>query len=363
MGEYTQEYMEENFAIGGVADHGVSWWGRIGADGKPIGKFFDAGIPESVIRDMIGWDPVQVPEMWRDPATGDLVEHPKRKIVLRSDTFGFIGANGGASNLFPYWDWFINGPKTLLDTSELYVGFVGLFHDGAQAAVQIDMTKILDPYTGMEFKPFIFFHSSLDGSSAPECGVGSQLMVCDNTTRIARAQAKKSGLLYRLKQTANARPDWNEARDTLGIMHTMADDIMAELHALADVTVTPKQWAEFLDAHVPVTELGPDPSRGAKQARTIADNKRSELSRLYVADERAATWSGTALGVSQAVTTWAQHFATVKNQPRLARHKLSTYSGATADVQRQAMTLLSHVIDRPIPGFTAPLPERVPVAA
>ena len=40
------------------------------------------------------------------------------------------------------------------------------------------------------------------------------------------------------------------ARDALAMVHTLADDFAAEVAALCATTITPTQWAAFLDAHV-----------------------------------------------------------------------------------------------------------------
>jgi hypothetical protein len=43
-----------------------------------------------------------------------------------------------------------------------------------------------------------------------------------------------------------------EAREALAMIHTLADDFTAEVQTLARMTVTDRQWEQFVDAHIPV---------------------------------------------------------------------------------------------------------------
>src|SRR3954469_21495079 len=126
-----------HMAIGNVADRGPAWWAEQFEE-----LHFDGSIPLTVAQRLIGWEPVQVPMSYVHPITGESELYAATDgpmVVLRSDTLAPMGYNGGKSNLFSYWDWFVNGPQRLLDAPELNLGFVGTFNGGAQAAVQIEL--------------------------------------------------------------------------------------------------------------------------------------------------------------------------------------------------------------------------------
>lgn len=339
MGTETKTARQNNMAIGNVADRGRAWW----AD--DFEKYhFDGSIPTEVAREIIGWKPVQVPMTFVHPITGSVETYGDKKIVLRDDTLAPIGNNDGSTNLFDYWDWFINGPMRLLDTPELNLGFVGLFKGGSQAAVQIELSKtIVDDKTGIGYRPFLYAASSMDGSLAAQMGKAYTRIVCENTFSMAVGEAAKSGLFYKLRMTVNRKMDDNAARDALQIVHGMTDDITKELHAMCETTVTPKQWAAFLDAYAAVPE--PDAkSKSGGRAFTTATKKRDELEHLWSFDNRVSPWAGTAFGVSQAVTTWTQNMSVVRNSTRVERNKLNMIQGKATSTETEALETLNKIL-------------------
>ena len=76
----------------------------------------------------------------------------------------------------------------------------------------------------------------------------------------------------------------------------------------------------------------------------MAEHKRDTLRRLYRTDLRVSPWSGTALGVLQAVNTAEHHEWTVRGMSRAERNALRTVQGDFANVDRQAMDRLTAVL-------------------
>lgn len=355
MSEYTQEERLANFRVGfaSVENRGPSWWGKV--DGV---SHFDGPVPQYAIDELIGFDPIQVPMSFVHPISGTtetvninmtgMDRDSKRSpmVVLRSDTMAPLGFNGGGSKLFGYRQWFIDGPAVILDESKnaLQVGFVGLFKGGASAALQLELADTLtDDKTGVAFRPFLYAATSLDGSLLSQYGRGYTRIVCDNTSRAAQGEAKRSGLWYGLRQTSNARMDVSAARQGLQIFDGMPDEVTAELHRMCDTEVTSAQWAAFLDAWNPIPEKDATVKSGGR-AYTTAVKTREELDHLWAFDNRVAPWAGTAFGVSQAVTTWAQHFQVVRNVSRNERNKLNMIAGDDAKVEVKALALLEGIL-------------------
>lgn len=338
----TETNRSETMAIGNVADRGRAWWASQFEE-----LHFDGSIPLSVAERLIGWEPIQVPMTFTHPVSGEserFAAEDGPMVVLRGDTMAPMGYNGGASNLFSYWDWFVNGPKRLLDVPELNLGFVGTFKGGAQAAVQIELAKtIVDDKTSVAFRPFLYAASSIDGSIAPQYGKGYTRIVCENTFSMAQGEAANNGLFYKVRQTRNRVVDDNAARDALQIVHGMTDDISKELHAMCETTVTDRQWSAFLDLYVPMPEKDTKVKTGGR-AYTTADTTRQELTQLWNSDMRAAPWRNTAFGVSQAVTTWAQNINVVRNVSRVERNKLNMIQGKASKVESEAMEALGKVL-------------------
>jgi len=82
------------------------------------------------------------------------------------------------------------------------------------------------------------------------------------------------------------------------------------------------------------------PGRGRTLARTKADTLRG----LYATDPRVAPWAGTALGVLQAVNTYRQHLAPVRNMSRPERNALNAVQGTTGKADREAIDQLRRVL-------------------
>ena len=103
-----------------------------------------------------------------------------------------------------------------------------------------------------------------------------------------------------------------------------------------------QEWRSFLDRHVPLDDGKGHVLEG--RSRTLALRKRGELENLYRHDDRAAPWTGTALGVLQATNTWAHHYATKRGASRPERNLLQAVTGATSSSDRAMVSTLHAVL-------------------
>ena len=71
--------------------------------------------------------------------------------------------------------------------------------------------------------------------------------VCDNTRESALAE---KGQEYKVKHSKYSHAQLAPAREALAMVHTIADDFAEEVATLCSITVTPDQWARFLDLQV-----------------------------------------------------------------------------------------------------------------
>jgi hypothetical protein len=126
---------------------------------------------------------------------------------------------------------------------------------------------------------------------------------------------------------------------------TIADDFAAEVAQLCAIEVTPSQWSQFLDTHVPRVDPTGLPLEG--RSLTLADNKRDALQRLYAHDSRVAPWAGTAHGVLQAVNTFEHHEGTVRGASRADRNMLRAVTGDFGKVDRTTWASLKDVLVKP----------------
>ncbi len=357
MSEYSQAYMDKNFFTGYTAPEYGRGYGWNKDENSELA--FPHSVPLEAIDEKLGDEPIQVPMLYADPFTGEIKTygtvddngvHVGPKVVLNGKGRDVhpVGKNDGKSNLFSFRSWFLDNFSEILETNkdELGIGFFAWFRNGSSAAMQIDLNDtIKDDYTGVAFRSSIYGATSLDGSMRPQYGATNQIMVCDNTFRAGQSDAITSGLFYSLKQTANARFDAVAARSALAvdIVRASADAVAKELQEMARTPVSNAQWFSFLDSWAPLPDKDATKKSGGR-GYTLAATKRDELEHLYTFDNRVAPWAGTKFGVSQAVTTWSQHFQTVKRTSRLERNKLNMINGESSKVEAEALALLDDIL-------------------
>jgi hypothetical protein len=97
-----------------------------------------------------------------------------------------------------------------------------------------------------------------------------------------------------------------------------------------------------LDAYVPRHDASGLSLVG--KALTLADRKRSSLTRLYNLDPRVSPWAGTAHGVLQAINTFEHWEGTVRGATRQERNQLRAINGDFGKVDRAAMRVLEKVL-------------------
>jgi phage/plasmid-like protein (TIGR03299 family) len=136
----------------------------------------------------------------------------------------------------------------------------------------------------------------------------------------------ESGAAVKIKHSRHSKFKVAEVRDALGIVHQAADEFSAEVERLTRIEVPDRVWSVFLDEYTPI------PAQKGR-SRTIAENTRAELERLWNHDQRVAPWRGTAFGVHQATNTYLHHYATIRNVGRAERNMDNVLSTKLGDVE------------------------------
>jgi phage/plasmid-like protein (TIGR03299 family) len=232
-------------------------------------------------------------------------------------------------------EWLLDTVGSILD-DELAVGSAGLLRGGAVAWVSVEVPETITTPEGVDFRPNLLACTSHDGSLATTFQRVVTNVVCDNTMSAALTEA---GQRIRVRHSRHSRLRLAEARQALAVVHTIADEFAAQVAELTATTVTPRQWAAFLDAHAPL----PDPA-GSSRSRTLAEAKRDVLGRLWDHDSRVAPWRGTAWGVVQAVNTYVHHEQTVRGAERAERNMLRAVDGGVDVLDRRTLGTLQRVL-------------------
>lgn len=298
MSKYYNE-LSTNTAIGCCAERGKAWHWRKGDD-----NHFDGPVPMPRVRKMLGFQPLVIPHTY--PFNGE-IRTSDRVDIVHGDTGDLLGVFSDGYTPHPYEETLVDKTEQLLDDG-LCVESCGCLGGGKIAWCQVGLPQTVKvDGVGEAFRPSLLVASSLDGTIASTWKKCFTRVVCDNT--LGAGLAERTEQVVKVKHTSGSagKLDLLTARATLGIIFEMADDFTRAIQEMTSKTVTDRQWQQFLDAHV-----GERPTDKGR-SQTMYDNHRDKLVDLYKTDERVAPWSGTVWGVVQAVSTYEQHLATVKN--------------------------------------------------
>ncbi len=167
-------------------------------------------------------------------------------------------------------------------------------------------------------------------------------VVCDNTLSLAMGE---KGGAARVRHTRHSAAKLGDIREKLGILHAVRDNYVAEIEALADITVTDSHFDQIIETMVPFVDSKGKPmpvdKRGRKQA------KREKIVNLYREDPRCTPWAGSALGVLQAVNTFEHHVqgTTGKSGSDIAqRNMLRVVKGDRDRMDRDTVEIIRDVV-------------------
>ena len=331
MSKETMEWLNQNTLVGFTEKRGNAWHYRQNSQDAESNHYARAIPVEDVYRRLFSWDAVSaIP--WFEMPDGTLVQDETRQYIVRSDTREPLGIFGTGYQPHPYKDWLVKNVESILD-ADLSIGSAGLLKNGAVAWVQVEMEETVE-VAGVEFRPFLTAATSFDGSLASTYLTGAQVVVCDNTLSTALGAAES---VLKVKHSRNSVGKIGDVREALGIVHTAADDFIAQVEMLTAREVSDKQWAEFVTAYT--APSNPESKSGA----TIAERRAGELAYLWNADERVKPWAGTAYGVVQAVNTHAHHVAVVRGAGRAERNMERMVQGKWDALDRNTLALLERV--------------------
>ena len=300
------------------------------------GNHYPGAIPvEDVYRRLFDWFPIET-EITHTALTDSgvvSVIDENAKGIMRSDNFAILGKFTKGYQVHPYKEWLVENVESILST-KLAIGRAGLLQKGGVAFVQVEMKETIT-HSGIDFRPFLTASTSMNGKYATSYITGSTLSVCDNTLDAALRSADKK---FRLKHTKYSLNKVLEAREALEIAEVIGENFTAQLDILLDESVTDQRFEAFADAFA-----GKGLTEEDGRAKTLALNKRNDLSDLWYNDSRVTPWKNTAFGVVQAVNTFAQHVANVRGATRLERNMERVISGAVHTLDQSTLDLLATV--------------------
>jgi len=374
MGMETSEWYNNFCLIGHTNERGKAWHYQEAMQGDEPNHYPGAIPYDDVVRRLFDWKPQIVrtgnfipckkdeAEFWLpkldennepivNPDTGrelkmpvKVVQVPDMRAIVRSDNYLELGHPGKGYKIHDYEGWLLQLLSNVLgDTLDIWSAI--LLRNGAQACVQAALPETVhDSTTGMEFVPYIHAYTSLDSSLATTFAAQTLLIVCDNTMMAANRRAEDSGRQFRAKHTAGSleTSKISEVRQALSIIHQTAESSIDFFHELAAIKVTQKQVLEVVDIILP-----PAKDEDTDRIKRSRESKRDLIMSTYKSDPMANTWTGTALGVMQAINTYATHYATVKGASRTQRNADKIVRGEFARVDQKTLEALAGVLTMP----------------
>lgn len=320
MSQETLKHLNTNTLIGFTEQRGHAWHYRADEQGAESNHYAGAVPIEDVRRRLFHWHAVEakLSATWMTPDGVGFAEDPVRKAIVRPDTGAILGVFKDGYTIHQYDEWLLGAIASMLD-DELQIGSAGLLKGGGVAWVQVEVPETITTPEGVAFRPHLYGTTSCDGSLATTYGRSVQLVVCDNTLSAALGER---GQRFKVKHSRYSGLKLQDARDALAIVHSTGDDFSRQVAELCAVTVTDRQFSQFLDSLIGV------PAADASQrTKTMAANKREGFDRLWQHDARVAPWKNTAFGVVQAVNTHTHHEGIVRGMDRAERNTLRAVTG------------------------------------
>jgi len=338
MSQETSAWLNTNTLIGFTRARGTAWHYRAEDQGEEPNHYPGPVPIEDVRRRLFHWQAVEgdVQSTVLLPDGVVTIKDPTRKTVVRPDTQTVLGVFKQTYRIHQFDEWLLETVAQLLD-DDLSIGSAGLLKGGAIAWVSVEVPETITTPEGVAFRPHLLAAAAHDGSMSTSYQRVVTNVVCDNTMSAALREAEGHGQRVRVRHSRHSLERLIEAREALGIVHTIADDFAAQVAELTSMTVSEGDWARFLDSLLPVPEED-------GRSRTLAQNKREKLDRIYHDDPRAAPWNGTGWGVVQAVNTMVHHESTVRGATRAERNTERAVTGEIDKLDRDTLDRLQAVL-------------------
>jgi len=327
------EWLNQNVLVGFTDQRGKAWHYKASEQGDEPNHYPGAIPIEDVRRRLFFWEAAKVP-MFVGGLAGGMRKVPNRVAIIRNDSREVLGVASQSYEPHQYGEWLVDTLGNILD-DDLQIGSAGLLKGGAIAWVQVEQPETLQAAGGVEYRSHLLATTSFNGSIATLYKPTVTVVVCDNTRHIALNEDTPE---FKVRHTANSGLRLGDARDALGIVHTMDEAFEAEVAELLSRKVSDHNYQMFLEALIPLNDTE------SKQAVSRRDNIMDDYLNLWAHDERVSPWRGSAYGVVQAVNTYRQHIRPTRgNSNIIERNMMDTLTGVTEQQDKKALELLDLV--------------------
>jgi phage/plasmid-like protein (TIGR03299 family) len=336
MSRESMDWLNNNTLIGFTDKRGTAWHRDLSLI-NGLDNHYAGAIPvEDIHSRLFNWHAIPSTVYVDGGMEFGLMKDESRKAFIRSDNGVILGTHSDSYQGHGYGEWLVEHLASLVGAEAQFAN-AGLLRKGAVAWVQIEMPENVTLTGGVTLRPFILATTSFDGSVASTYKTGATNVVCDNTYSMFMGEA---GEKYKRKHTKNSTFNVLDAAATVNTLHLVAERMTSDIERLLSVDVSERAWAHFVEAHAPIAP------GDTKRTVTMAETKRQALTGLWRTDARVAPWQGTAWGVVQAVNTFNEHLAIVRNATREERKFTRAVKDEIATADRETVTTLSRILGR-----------------
>jgi phage/plasmid-like protein (TIGR03299 family) len=342
---YSVSYLRDNIRIGFTDERGPAWHANqiIGDDGQPAyladGTHFPGPVPLEEVEKMLKIVLEERPLFYQD-ASGEYVPVERYKGIGIKGRDDLINCPRDSYVIHQYFEALHKFTQRVAEGA--LVSSVGTLKNGAVAFLQAVLPEEYE-VAGYGYTPYITAATSADSSIANTYLTGAIGAVCDNTLDSAMAGALSR---WKIKHTRKSVLRAQEAREKLGLSIAQVGDEMTQtIESLLAIPVSERDFELWLDEVTPMPDFKETKSGTGGRGYTMAENKRNELSRLWVKDPKVKPWAGTAFGIVQASNTWNTWSSTVRNADggRIERNYLNAIEGKVGAADRKALDALAKV--------------------
>lgn len=346
MSTETYEHLNTNILVGYTAQRGTAWHYKKELQGAES-NHYDGAIPsEDIARRLFNWEAVSKPLYIKVDATIEncdginddgtpykFIVAENRKAIVRSDNNHLfeIFTNGYTSH--QYKEWLLTNLGNMID-DDINFGSAGLLKNGGVAFVSLEMPENVTVLEGFEVRPHLLATTSHNGRLATTYKSVSTFVVCDNTHSMAMAE---SGAQFKAKHSGKAGLKIQSAREALGLVMAVKDDIVSRILELSEFKVSENDFMKVLNTIVP--KIDETDETISSTIKTRNSEKRNSIVGLYNSDNRVAPWKGSALGVLQAFNTYEQHFGG-RDANRIERNYMNTLQGVSENKDSKVLEIL-----------------------
>ena len=229
---------------------------------------------------------------------------PGKFATYRKDTGAVLGQGLSAGfkvvqniDAFTFGDYLLDVPGAHIETAASLFGGRAVF---VSFELPDEVHIAGDP---SEYRLFLLVSNGHDGNHKLRLDITVERVICRNTLRIAKARALSS---WSIRHSSGLDGRVQQARIALGLTHRYVEEFTENASRLATFSLADRQVDDILAKLLPLSESQEE--RIAKDPAVFDRTPQGLVRNLYRESETVGATRGTAYGVLNAVTEYADHF-------------------------------------------------------